>query len=164
MRRLDTHMSFALGAAALLWAVCADVTSAQDRPRTASNKDKAQQVVDPKTPPAKHKRKQKRTQKPPPKSTESMLADKPKTPVPQPTAATSRAPARATVDDDADVRSEGDRSVKAMEFTGLDIEGQLKTPQMLFFLNRLRAEFDRPRLPHRSFMPELEASREDKEL
>ena len=50
------------------------------------------------------------------------------------------------------------------EFSGLDIEGQLKTPQMLFFLNRLRAEFDRPRLPHRSFMPELARAREHKEL
>jgi hypothetical protein len=45
-----------------------------------------------------------------------------------------------------------------MEFSGLDIEGQLKTPQMLYFLNRLRAEFGHPRLPHRSFMPDLERS------
>ena len=28
-------------------------------------------------------------------------------------------------------------------------------PQLLYFLNRLRTEFDRPRLPQRSFMPEL---------
>jgi hypothetical protein len=59
---------------------------------------------------------------------------------------------------EADVRKEGDTQVKTMEFSGLDIEGQLKTPQMLYFLNRLRAEFGHPRLPHRSFMPELERS------
>jgi len=58
--------------------------------------------------------------------------------------------------DAADVRVEGDTQVKVMEFSGLDIEGQLKTPQMLYFLNRMRAEFGRPRLPHRSFMPELQ--------
>ena len=59
--------------------------------------------------------------------------------------------------DAADVRKEGDTEVKVMEFSGLDIEGQLKTPQMLYFLNRMRAEFGRPRLPHRSFMPELQS-------
>jgi hypothetical protein len=63
------------------------------------------------------------------------------------------APAAAAGDD---VRVEGDTQVKVMEFSGLDIEGQLKTPQMLYFLNRMRAEFGRPRLPHRSFMPELQ--------
>jgi hypothetical protein len=64
----------------------------------------------------------------------------------------------------ADVRKEGDTEVKVMEFSGLDIEGQLKTPQMLYFLNRLRAEFGRPRLPHRSFMPELQAGTQDKAM
>ena len=60
------------------------------------------------------------------------------------------------------MRTEGDTQVKMMEFGGLDIEGQLKTPQMLYFLNRLRAEFGHPRLPHRSFMPELEQSTKGK--
>jgi hypothetical protein len=61
-----------------------------------------------------------------------------------------------------DVRKEGDSEVKVMEFSGLDIEGQLKTPQMLYFLNRLRAEFGRPDLPHRSFMPELSRATKEK--
>jgi hypothetical protein len=60
------------------------------------------------------------------------------------------------------VRKEGDTEVKVLEFSGLDIDGNLKTPQMLYFLNRLRAEFGRPRLPHRSFMPELQRSTKDK--
>lgn len=50
---------------------------------------------------------------------------------------------------------EGGRRVRVFEFSGLDIAGRLRSPQLLYFLNRLRAEFDRPRLPHRSFMPEL---------
>jgi hypothetical protein len=35
---------------------------------------------------------------------------------------------------------------------------------MLYFLNRLRAEFDRPQLPHRSFMPELQRSTREKDF
>jgi len=48
--------------------------------------------------------------------------------------------------------------VKVFRFSGFDISGRLKSPQLLYFLNRLRAEFDRPRLPHRSFLPELDRS------
>jgi hypothetical protein len=61
-----------------------------------------------------------------------------------------------------EVREERGEKVKAFQFSGLDIEGQLKSPQMLYFLNRLRAEFGRPRLPHRSFMPELQRSTKGK--
>lgn len=58
-------------------------------------------------------------------------------------------------DAEADVREEGGQKVKVFRFSGLDISGRLKSPQLLYFLNRLRAEFDRPKLPHRSFVPEL---------
>jgi hypothetical protein len=64
----------------------------------------------------------------------------------------------ADADATENVRKEGDTEIKTVEFGGLDIEGQLKSPQMLYFLNRLRAEFERPQLPHRSFMPELQRS------
>ncbi|MBX3251037.1 MAG: hypothetical protein KF901_27920 [Myxococcales bacterium] len=64
--------------------------------------------------------------------------------------------------DDDDVRAQADvveerggERVKVFRFSGLDISGRLKSPQLLYFLNRLRAEFDRPKLPHRSFVPEL---------
>lgn len=59
---------------------------------------------------------------------------------------------------DSEIVKEGDTSVKVMSFSGLDIEGRLKSPQLLYFVNRVHAEFDRPKLPHRSFMPELERS------
>ncbi len=59
---------------------------------------------------------------------------------------------------DAQIVKEGDTNVKVMTFTGLDIEGRLKSPQLLYFVNRVHAEFERPKLPHRSFMPELERS------
>jgi len=50
---------------------------------------------------------------------------------------------------------EGDTSVKVMSFEGLGIEGRLKSPQLVYFVQRVQAEFERPVLPHRSFMPEL---------
>lgn len=65
---------------------------------------------------------------------------------------------------DAEERGEGGEKVKVFRFSGFDISGRLKSPQLLYFLNRLRAEFDRPRLPHRSFMPELERSTKSKSL
>lgn len=57
-----------------------------------------------------------------------------------------------------EIEEGGGSKVKVFRFSGFDISGRLKSPQLLYFLNRLRAEFDRPRLPHRSFMPELQRS------
>lgn len=89
-------------------------------------------------------------------------SDAPKTPAPkaghEEVAPVSKSTPVATAEADENVHKEGGTEVKTMEFGGLDIEGQLKTPQMLYFLNRLRAEFDRPQLPHRSFIPELQRS------
>ncbi len=80
-------------------------------------------------------------------------------PAPAPSAS-DEAPTKAEAK--TEVRQERGEKVKAFQFSGLDIEGQLKSPQMLYFLNRLRAEFGRPRLPHRSFMPELQRSTKGK--
>ncbi len=49
---------------------------------------------------------------------------------------------------------------KVYSFTGLDIDGRLKTPQLLYFLSRVRSEFDSVTPEHRSFLPELERSPE----
>lgn len=66
------------------------------------------------------------------------------------------------VDARSTIRQEGGSSVKVLEFSGLDVSGRLKSPQLLYFLNRVRAEFDRPRLPHRSFIGEMERSTHEK--
>jgi hypothetical protein len=89
---------------------------------------------------------------------EALVGTKAEQPAAKAEAKTEAKPAAAPPQAEGDVRTEGGTQVKMMEFSGLDIEGQLKTPQMLYFLNRLRAEFGHPRLPHRSFMPELERS------
>jgi len=65
-------------------------------------------------------------------------------------------------DAESSIVVEGGEKVKVYRFSGLDISGRLKSPQLLYFLNRLRAEFDRPRLPHRSFVPELVRSTKSK--
>jgi hypothetical protein len=54
--------------------------------------------------------------------------------------------------------------VKVYTFGGLDVEGKLKTPQLLYFLNRIKAEFDTSAPGKRSFMKDLERSADDKSL
>jgi hypothetical protein len=70
----------------------------------------------------------------------------------------------AEADADSEIVREGQREVKVMNFSGLDVEGRLKSPQLLYFVHRVRAEFDRPRLPHRSFLPELSRSAHGEQL
>jgi hypothetical protein len=114
----------------------------------------------------KAKKPRKQTQAPPRAESSAGRApasDKPAAPASEKQAAAAAAPS-PLADDPGEVRKEGGTEVKTLEFSGLDIEGQLKTPQMLYFLNRLRAEFDRPRMPHRSFMPELQRAAQDQEL
>src|SRR5262249_34079451 len=48
--------------------------------------------------------------------------------------------------------------VKTYEFSGRDVEGKLRTPQLLYFLHRMEAEFDATAPAKRSFLPELKRS------
>lgn len=50
---------------------------------------------------------------------------------------------------------------KTYTFTGLDIDGKLKTPQLLYFLNRMKSEFDTTTPDKRSFLPELKRSTDE---
>jgi hypothetical protein len=53
---------------------------------------------------------------------------------------------------------------KVYTFTGLDVEGKLKTPQLLYFFDRVKLELDTTAQPRRSFIKELEATSTDKGL
>ena len=44
---------------------------------------------------------------------------------------------------------------KVFDFTGLDISGRLRTPQLLYFLDRASEELERASLERRSFVPEM---------
>lgn len=68
--------------------------------------------------------------------------------------ATTPAPAPAPVPG-GDAAKGGDKKQKVFDFTGLDINGRLRTPQLLYFLERANEELERASLEKRSFIPEL---------
>lgn len=53
---------------------------------------------------------------------------------------------------------------KVYTFGAMDVEGKLKTPQLLYFLNRVKLELEMSAPDHRSFMKELERTAEDSNL
>jgi hypothetical protein len=53
---------------------------------------------------------------------------------------------------------------KSYSFGAMDVEGKLKTPQLLYFLNRVKLELDMSAPDKRSFMKELGQSADDKNL
>lgn len=78
-----------------------------------------------------------------------------------PTGPRAGEPSEENIQSAREIDGDGGR-IKVMEFTGLDISGRLKSPSLLYFLNRVRTEFDRPTLPHRSFVPEVERSADER--
>jgi hypothetical protein len=50
---------------------------------------------------------------------------------------------------------------KTYNFSAMDVEGKLKTPQLLYFLDRVKLELDMSAPDKRSFMKELEKSADD---
>jgi hypothetical protein len=58
----------------------------------------------------------------------------------------------------------GDGKPKVMDFTGIDISGRLRTPQLLYFLDRAAEELDRASLERRSFIPEMVKSIDEEDL
>ena len=53
---------------------------------------------------------------------------------------------------------------KVYTFGAMDVEGKLKTPQLLYFLNRVKLELEMSAPDRRSFMKELEKSADDSNL
>ena len=54
-----------------------------------------------------------------------------------------------------------DGGTHVFKFSELDIEGRLKSPQLVHFLRRVRAEFAAGELGHRSFMREMSETRKE---
>jgi hypothetical protein len=54
---------------------------------------------------------------------------------------------------------EAGKGVKTYTFGAEEVEGRLRSPQILYFLRRVRAEFDAEALGHRSFLLELSDTR-----
>jgi len=53
-----------------------------------------------------------------------------------------------------------DGGAKVFRFGELEVEGRLRSPQLVYFLRRVRAEFAAGDLGHRSFMLELSQTRQ----
>ncbi len=53
---------------------------------------------------------------------------------------------------------------KVFDFTGIDISGQNRSPQLLYFLERANEELERASLERRSFIPEMVRSIEEDKL
>ena len=54
-----------------------------------------------------------------------------------------------------------DGGARTFKFGEVEIEGRLRSPQLVYFLRRVRAEFAAGDLGHRSFLRELSETRKD---
>lgn len=89
------------------------------------------------------------------------VAAQPKRGEPRATPASAKQPA----DDKADKNSGNQKpKVKNFDFTGLDLAGRMRTPQLLYFLERANEELERASLEKRSFIPHIVRSVEEERL
>ena len=79
-------------------------------------------------------------------------------------AGTAAAKTAAPSGADATTVKEDKSGVKTYKFGTVEVEGRLKSPQIIYFLRRVRAEFDAGLLGHRSFMRELSDTRNNPAL
>jgi hypothetical protein len=84
---------------------------------------------------------------------------------------TSTADKKADKADKADRITDGkeskvgkDGKVKNFDFNGLDLNGRMRTPQLLYFLERANEELERASLEKRSFIPAMAKSVEKEQL
>lgn len=79
------------------------------------------------------------------------------------TAAAGPAPTSASSDGGTGVveAKRLDGGTQIFKFSELDIEGRLKSPQLVYFLRRVRAEFSAGDLGHRTFMREMSETRKE---
>jgi hypothetical protein len=90
------------------------------------------------------------------------VAPTPATPAPAP----KRAETTAAEPEEAAAAAPGAKTAKTKVYTfgAMDVEGKLKTPQLLYFLNRIKLELEMSAPDHRSFMKELERTADDPSL
>lgn len=80
---------------------------------------------------------------------------------PKPRSGGTPQPSEAPPDKASVKEKEGPEGVKTYQFGAIEVEGRQKSPQLIYFLRRVRAEFDAGALGHRSFLGELKDTRND---
>jgi hypothetical protein len=87
-------------------------------------------------------------------------------PTPGPPAKRPESGAGVSTDDTAAAAEPAPKTAKTKVYTfgAMDVEGKLKTPQLLYFLNRIKLELEMSAPDHRSFMKELERTADDPSL
>ncbi|MCC6213328.1 MAG: hypothetical protein IT376_00530 [Polyangiaceae bacterium] len=96
--------------------------------------------------------------RPPAKEAPAAAPEAPPAPPAGASAAPASPPAPAPGTPKAEVTEEKG-GVKTYRFGPQDVEGRTKSPQIAYFLRRVRAEFDAGDLGHRSFLRELAHTR-----
>jgi cobalamin biosynthesis Mg chelatase CobN len=96
-------------------------------------------------------------------ASDDSLADKPDRGEPSAPKAAGTSAAKATPSAAAAAAvqetKESKEGVKTYKFGTIEVESRLKSPQIIYFLRRVRAEFDAGLLGHRSFLRELSDTR-----
>jgi hypothetical protein len=73
-------------------------------------------------------------------------------------------PAPRPTDKAADKLTDKKPKEKSFDFNNLQLNGQLRTPQLLYFLERANEELERASLAKRSFIPHIVRSMEEEAL
>jgi hypothetical protein len=75
-------------------------------------------------------------------------------------------PAAAAPKEDAKAapKKDGKPTVKNFDFTDLNLSGKMRTPQLLYFLERASEELERASLEKRSFIPHMVRTVEEEAL
>ena len=92
-------------------------------------------------------------------------AAQPKGKAPIPTAPAAGDPSKDTKDPkDAKDKKAKAGPPKTYDFNALDLNGRMRTPQLLYFLERANEELERASLEKRSFIPHMVRSLEEEAL
>ncbi len=79
-------------------------------------------------------------------------------------ASVSGEPAAGDGKDTKDLKKGKDGKPKTFDFTALDLNGRMRSPQLLYFLERANEELERASLEKRSFIPHMVRSLDEEQL
>ena len=82
----------------------------------------------------------------------------------QPAPATPAASPPADAKADKNEKKPPNNKVKNFDFNALDLNGRMRSPQLLYFLERANEELERASLEKRSFIPHMVRSVEEEQL